>query len=135
MTDQIRLDAAHVDMIVAHALAGRPNEACGLLAGRDGRVERVYALRNADESPYTYRVDGREQLDAFREAESDGLDLVGCFHSHTHTVPYPSETDVRQAFYPDWAYLVVGLGEERPVLRAFRIVDGAVSEISLVVGS
>ena len=71
-------------------MAGLPNEACGLLAGRGGRVERFFPMRNADASRYTYRLDPKEQLRVFNHIEEQGLELTGIFHSHTHTEAYPS---------------------------------------------
>jgi proteasome lid subunit RPN8/RPN11 len=77
-----------------------------------------------------YRIDGRDQLAAMRAAEARGEEVVGCWHSHTHTDAYPSPTDVAQAkWYPDWLYVVVSLKYEEPVLRAYRIVDDEVTEI------
>ena len=126
------LDGVLYKEIVEHGLREFPNEACGLLAGRDGQAVRFYPMRNADASPVTYRLDPREQLRVFEELEREGLELFGIFHSHTHSEPYPSETDRRQAFYPEPLYLILGLADrERPVLRAFRIVEGEVTEEEL----
>ncbi|HJP66599.1 MAG TPA: M67 family metallopeptidase [Actinomycetota bacterium] len=117
------------DRMLSHAFEGLPNEACGLLAGRDGRAEAFYPMRNADDSPMTYRLEPTEQLQVFEEIESKGWDVIGIFHSHTHTEAYPSETDRRQAFYPDAHYLLVSLQDhDRPVLRGFTIVDGQIEE-------
>jgi [CysO sulfur-carrier protein]-S-L-cysteine hydrolase len=117
------------DQMVAHAFNELPNEACGLLAGRDGRAEAFYPMRNADESPMTYRLDPKEQLQTFEDIESKGWDVVGIFHSHTHTEAYPSETDRRQAFYPDAHYVLVSLQDhDEPVVRGFTIVDGTIEE-------
>lgn len=128
----VELDGVLFKEIVEHGLRGFPNEACGLLAGRDGQAVRFYPMRNADASPVTYRLDPREQLQVFDELEREGLQLFGIVHSHTHSEPYPSETDRRQAFYPESLYLILGLADrERPVLRAFRIVEGEVTEEEL----
>jgi proteasome lid subunit RPN8/RPN11 len=129
------LDGVLYKEIVEHGLREFPNEACGLLAGRDGQAVRFYPMRNADASPVTYRLDPREQLRVFEELEREGLELFGIVHSHTHSEPYPSETDRRQAFYPESLYLILGLADrERPVLRAFRIVEGEVTEEELRIG-
>lgn len=122
--------------MLAHALHGLPDEACGLLAGRAGAsgasAERFYAMTNADHSPLTYRLDPREQLQVFTEIEDKGWDLVAIFHSHTHTEAYPSETDRRQAFYPEAHYLLVSLEDRNtPRFRAFTIKDGVVEEVEV----
>lgn len=129
----IRLSRVDAAAIVAHTRAAVPDEGCGLLAGTGSRVEVVYPTANEDASPVSYRVDSRDQWRAMRDAESRGLDVLGCFHSHTHSDAYPSVTDVAQAFYPEWVYVIVGLGESEPVLRAFRIRSGEVVGVPLLV--
>ena len=125
----LELDQDHYEALVAHARAEYPNEACALLAGRDGAAERVYALPNAEASPTFYVVEPKAQLRAMTEMDDLGLDLVGIFHSHVATEAYPSRTDVELAAYPDAAYLILSLADRAaPVLRAFRIRDGQVDE-------
>jgi [CysO sulfur-carrier protein]-S-L-cysteine hydrolase len=125
----LRIDDDQYEALVAHARAEYPNEACALLAGRDGVVERVYALPNAEASPTFYVVEPRAQLRAMNEMDDLGLDLVGIYHSHVATAAYPSRTDVELAAYPEAAYLILSLADpDAPVLRAFAIRDGEVSE-------
>ena len=124
------------DEIVAHAREGFPNEACGVIAGEDGRAVRVYPMRNAEQSPVVYRFDGREQLEVFNEIDEKGWDLLAFFHSHTHTEAYPSPTDRAHAHwrdpitgdevpaYPGTRYLILSLAEQDPVLRAFQFRGG-----------
>ena len=102
--------------VVAHCYDGLPDEACGLLGGTldergepTGVVTAVYPCTNADASARTYTVDSRDLLHAMRDAEGRGEDLVGVWHSHTHSDAYPSDTDVRQAFEPHWMYVLVSL--------------------------
>ena len=130
----IEIPADIRDQMLEHAVASLPNEACGLLAGRDGRVERFYPIRNEDESPTTYRFDSVEHLEAEKDREEKGWEVVGIFHSHTHSQAYPSRTDRRRAFWPDpetgqlvypnAGYLIVSLADHaNPVIRAFFIKD------------
>jgi proteasome lid subunit RPN8/RPN11 len=92
-------------------------------------------MTNKDASTVTYRLDPKEQLRAFDEIDDEGWDLLAIFHTHTHSEAYPSETDRAQAFYPEAAYLVMSLSDRaNPVLRAFRIADGEVTEEDLRVG-
>jgi proteasome lid subunit RPN8/RPN11 len=122
--------------MLTHAREEHPNECCGLLAGRGNRVERLYRGRNVDQSPYTYQLDPQEQLQFFRDMDAEGLELLGIYHSHTQSVAYPSRTDVARAFYPDAAYVIVGLRNGAPAesaeIRAFRIRDGQITEEDLV---
>jgi proteasome lid subunit RPN8/RPN11 len=128
----VELDGVLFKEIAEHGLRAFPNEACGLLAGRDGVPSKFLALSNLDASPVSYRLDAREQLQAFERIEDEGLELVGIVHTHTHSEAYPSETDVNLAFYPDAAYLIMSLTDrERPELRAFRIVDEAITQEEL----
>jgi [CysO sulfur-carrier protein]-S-L-cysteine hydrolase len=132
----MELPSAMVDEMIAHARAGLPNEACGVLAGANGRPERVFPMRNAEASPVVYRFDGNEQLRVFGEIEDNGWELLAIFHSHTHTEAYPSPTDRAQAHwrdpvsgreaaaYPGVRYLILSLAEQEPVLRAFTFRDG-----------
>ena len=122
------------DEMVTHGLEGFPNEACGLLAGKEGRPVRFFPMTNRDASPVTYRLDPKEQLHVFDEMDDEGLDLLGIFHTHTHSDAYPSETDRSQAFYPEASYLVMSLSDRsNPVLRSFRIEEGDVTEEDLVI--
>jgi proteasome lid subunit RPN8/RPN11 len=131
----LALTTADYEVVVAHCFRGFPNEACGLLAGPmegtepRGEVGAVYPCRNADESARTYTVDSRDLLLAMRDAESRGDEIVGVWHSHTHTDAYPSPTDVRQAVDPAWIYVIVSLKHDQPVLRAYRIRDGGIVEV------
>ncbi len=134
----LRLSLAQYRGIVAHCYDGLPSEACGVLAGPvegagepTGDVTEIYACTNADASARTYTVDSRDLLRAMRDAESRGEELIGVWHSHTHTDAYPSETDVRQAMEPNWVYVLVSLKQAEPIVRAYRIRDGNTAEIDV----
>jgi proteasome lid subunit RPN8/RPN11 len=134
----LRLTMAQYRTIVAHCYDGLPNEACGLLAGPIegasepvGPVTEVYPCDNTDESARSYTVDSRQLLQAMRDSESRGEEVVGVWHSHTHTDAYPSDTDVRQAFEPTWIYVIVSLKQPEPVMRAYRIRDGKILEVDV----
>lgn len=130
----MQIDGVLFKEMVEHGLRAFPNEACGLLAGRDGVPARFYAMRNLDASPVSYRLDPKEQLQVFDEMDEQGWDLLGIFHTHTHSEAYPSETDTKLAFYPDSLYLVMSLADrERPVLRAFTILDAEIAEQELTI--
>ena len=119
--------------IVDHALADAPNECCGMIASSDGRAVRVFRATNAAASPLYYELDGREQLRIQNEIDDAGLDLGAIYHSHTRSDPYPSQTDINLAFYPDSLYVIVGVAKDEPEVRAYRIVDSRVQEVTLQV--
>ena len=141
MIDQLVMPRDVVDEVVAHCVEGRPHEACGLLAARDGAIVKVYRMTNAAASPVRYELDPREQLAVYNAIEEQGWQLGGVFHSHTRTAAYPSPTDIRLAA-EDVPYLIVSLVEQPAVIKAFRIrkqnwtdESGEVTEIPLVVGT
>jgi len=126
------LERKYADEIIAHAREEAPNECCGVLGGRDGRVEKLFRAVNAEKSPYRYNVDPHDLLRIYRECDANGWDFLAIYHSHTHTEAYPSPTDVRLAAWPESVYIIVSLADpENPVLKAFRIQDGRVSEEEL----
>jgi [CysO sulfur-carrier protein]-S-L-cysteine hydrolase len=139
-TPTLRLTAEQHHTIVAHCLDGYPDEACGLLGGPTsdddeptGEITVVFPCRNADASARTYTVDSRDMGKAMGAARRAGSELVSVWHSHTHTDAYPSDTDVRKAAEPDWLYVIVSLKHAEPVLRAYRIRDGEVAEVDVVI--
>jgi [CysO sulfur-carrier protein]-S-L-cysteine hydrolase len=121
------------DEIVAHARGEAPNECCGMVASTGGEAVKVFRAVNAAASPLRYEIDGAEQYRIQMEIEDAGLDLGAIYHSHTRSEPYPSQTDINLAFYPDSIYVIVGLAGAEPDVRSFFIRDGRVTEAELVV--
>ncbi|MGQ0745051.1 MAG: Mov34/MPN/PAD-1 family protein [Acidimicrobiales bacterium] len=130
------LEDRHRQMMVDHARRDLPNEACGLLAGEaeSATVLAVYPCSNAEASPIIYTLDPRDHLRATRDAEGRGWEILGVYHSHTHTEAYPSPTDVARAPDPGWHYVLVSLRDSEPVVRSFRIVDEVITEEAIEVG-
>jgi [CysO sulfur-carrier protein]-S-L-cysteine hydrolase len=129
----MRMAKQLLDEIIAHARAEAPIECCGMVASRDGAAVRVYRATNAAASPLRYEIDGAEQYRIQMEIEDAGLDLGAIYHSHTRTEPYPSQTDINLAFYPEAVYVIVGLAGDQPDVRGYEIRDGRVQEAELVV--
>ena len=130
----LRFPSAAFAAMIGRAYDGYPLEACGLLVGSDSTVHRFVPCTYADASARVYSIPGVELLRAERAAEDDGLAVIGVFHSHTHSEPYPSPTDIGQAPDPDWHYVIVSLKRDAPETRSYRIVDGAVTEEPVAVG-
>jgi proteasome lid subunit RPN8/RPN11 len=123
------------DEMIDHARAEAPNECCGMVAARDGQAVEVHRAVNAAASPLRYEIDGAEQYRIQMAIDDADLELGAIYHSHTRTAPYPSQTDINLAFYPDAVYVIVGLADpEQPEVRGYTIRDGQVSEVELVVG-
>jgi proteasome lid subunit RPN8/RPN11 len=130
----MRLTEDVYQRMVGHCYDGLPLEGCGLLAGDPGaeRATVCYPMTNVAASARVYTVAPGEHLRADRDAEARGLEIVGVFHSHTHTDAYPSATDVAAAPDPGWHYIVVSLRDIAPVVRSYRIVDGKIGEEPVV---
>lgn len=113
------------EIIVAHAKKNLPEEACGLLGGtKDGdvkTVEKVYLLTNIDHTNEHFSMDPKEQLAAVKDMRTNGLALLGNWHSHPESPSRPSEEDKRLAYDPTVNYLILSLMDEEPVLKAFDI--------------
>jgi len=125
----LALPAQFVEEMVEHAVEDAPNECCGIIAGEDGRAVKVFRAKNAEGSPYRYSVDPKDLFRIYRECDEKGWSFLAIYHSHTASEAYPSPTDIRLAFWPEAYYVLVSLQEaEKPVVRAFRILEGAVSE-------
>ena len=120
---------AFADEMIAHSQQEDPNECCGILAGRNGTVAKLYRIANATPSPYRYVMEPQEMLNAMRDADANEWDITAFYHSHTHSPAYPSPTDVRMAQQSGWLgddvyYILVSLEDKAsPQIRAFRIME------------
>jgi len=124
----IRLRREHLDAMVAHALEDAPVECCGILGGADGEVRAARRAKNVEASPYRFRIDPLETAKIEREFDSQGLEMVGFYHSHTGSEPIPSPTDIRQMgplFGPPFVHFVIGVADrDNPIVRVWYIQDG-----------
>jgi [CysO sulfur-carrier protein]-S-L-cysteine hydrolase len=124
----LTLNKSQRDAMVAACIRALPNEGCGLLLGTgEGLVHEVIPSPNIADSAKVYEIDPTVFLVASRRADDQGLEVIGVFHSHTHSEAYPSPTDVRQAPDPSWHYVLISLRDSPAELRSFRIIDGDVA--------
>ena len=125
----LSLSLVQRDVIVATCIRALPDEGCGLLLGTSqGVVSEVVPSPNIAESAKVYEIDPGVLLRTFRRADAEGLEVLGVFHSHTHSPAYPSPTDIRQAPDPRWHYVIVSLTRVPADIRCFSIVGGEVTE-------
>lgn len=120
-----------IDLIVAHARADHPDEACGVVAGPSGtdRPQRFIPMMNAARSPTFYEFDSMEHFRIWREMDERDEEPVVIYHSHTATPAYPSRTDVSYAGEPGAHYLLVSTADpDTEQIRSFRIIDGEITE-------
>jgi len=121
---KIKLTEPLFSEIIAHAREVAPNECCGLIGGTEqGEAKTIYRTRNIALDPFvTYEAASEDLFAAQRKMRERGEHLIAIYHSHPRSAnPEPSATDVRLAYYPSAVYLIVGLGNQEPCLRAFRI--------------
>src|SRR5229473_1058331 len=121
----LTLSKSHFREMVEHARQAAPHECCGLIGGNGARIQTVYPLRNVAAEPLvTYEAAPEDLFAAQRAMRDRGEQLLAIYHSHPRSNdPQPSETDVRLAYYPSAVYFIVGLGDKKPCLRAFRISE------------
>ena len=119
--------------LIACCLKQPAKEACGILAGKGKRIEKIFPLVNISDSPkLCYAIDSREQLKIFKELRVQELEMVAIYHSHIDSHAYPSQKDIELASYPDSSYIIISLSNpKQPVARSFRIVEGKIIEEEL----
>jgi proteasome lid subunit RPN8/RPN11 len=144
------ITAALLDDVIAHAREEYDAECCGMIAYEQGedadtwRAVRVHRARNvfagrkdaggADLGRKRFEIDGKEVLRVTNEVDDAGRKLGAIYHSHTHTEPYPSQTDINfAAHWPDVEWVIVGLAKDEPEVRCYLIDDGVVREVPLEV--
>lgn len=132
-SDRLFISPEVFNEMIGHTRDVYPEEACGILAGRDKQVTSIFKMTNIEHSPVSYLMDSREQFRVMKEIRQKSLDMLGIYHSHISTDAYPSVRDINLAFY-DVAYVIVSLAGEEPVARAFRISDQKnIEEIELII--
>lgn len=120
----------HWQEMLKHADEQAPLEACGLLAGKNDRVEKVILVRNQAQSPVRFVMEPYEQLEAFNWMDSNGLELLGIFHSHPTGPETVSMTDINEAAY-EVVHLIWSRNHSRWQARGFWIENGSVREVFL----
>jgi proteasome lid subunit RPN8/RPN11 len=122
----LQLTRNHLNIIIRHAEESAPEECCGLVGGNSAeQAQTIYRLRNAAAHPQVaYEASPQELFTAQRQMRERGEQLIAIYHSHPKAIsPSPSDTDVRLAYYPSAIYLIVGLGGDNPIVKAFRISE------------
>ena len=131
----MRISQTVMDAVVGHARDAAPHEACGLLLGDAAAVVDSVRTPNLAASPATrFVIDPAAHLAGRREARRRGLEVVGFYHSHPATAPYPSETDLAEAAYEGSLYLIVGLAADEAQVRLFRLGAREFEECPFSVG-
>ena len=128
----LKLSQATVDALVRQAMDAHPIECCGIIAARhgDNMSYRLIPMRNAADSEHFFEFDAIEQLRIWREMDEREELLLVIYHSHTHSIAYPSKTDIEYAAaHPDALHLIIATDPRfKPSLRCYRIVAATITE-------
>ena len=125
----IEIGRRFIDEMIAHSNEDDPDECCGVLLSAADKIVALRRVENTEHSPYRYNMHPQEFFKVYQEAEDNGWEMWGFYHSHTHTQAYPSQTDRNLAAWEDSYYLIVSLEDkERPHVRGFRILNDEVTE-------
>jgi desampylase len=113
--------------IVAHARRDAPAECCGLLVGQGDVVDECVPCRNVHPTPRTrYLLDPADHIATRRRLRGTDRAVLGCYHSHPRSSPHPSATDLAEALYPDFIWVIVSLAAaDSEEVAAYRIDAGA----------
>lgn len=126
----LEISADIFKQMVAQAKAETPVEACGILAGRDNKVEKLYKMTNVDNSSDHFMMEPAEQFKVVKDIRSAGLEMLAIYHSHPDSPARPSDEDIRLALTPDVIYVIVSLqNSNRPAVKGFLIEDGNVTKV------
>jgi [CysO sulfur-carrier protein]-S-L-cysteine hydrolase len=122
----VRIPRAMYNEMVAHVVAGYPNETCGLLASKDGQIVKNYPAINAAEHPDDFSEISPEDLlhIAYDIDEYDG-EMYSYYHSHPKSEAYPSPRDIEWAKRNQLYYIIFShrLYPDPPYARVFLIQD------------
>ncbi len=118
--------------LISHCKETYPYEACGIIAGKDRVVKKVYPMTNIEKSGVSYMMDPKEQFIVMKDLREQGLEMTAIFHSHPYADAYPSPRDIKLAFYEDSFYLIVSLIHDEPLIKAFEIKDAIVREVEII---
>lgn len=130
----IKVSEKTIEEMIGHARKEYPEECCGLLAGNNGIVNKIYRMTNTDQSQVSYLMDPKEQFAVFKDMRRREIEMIAIYHSHPKTIAEPSITDINLAFYPDAYYIILSLSDiKRPDIRAFKIVEGKADEVGITI--
>lgn len=132
----IELPADLLETMVSHAHREAPREVCGWMAGKAGKITKVFPVPNAAEDPLTrFLMEPVAQVRAMRRVAEMGLEIVGTYHSHPRTPATPSARDLQLAAYPEMAHLILSLSSPEPEIGCYRITPQGSHVLDLVVES
>jgi proteasome lid subunit RPN8/RPN11 len=119
--------------MLEQAIEEAPIEACGILAGDNGRVEKFYKMRNSEQRRDHFMMSPEEQFAVVKDIRAVSLEMLAIYHSHPETPARPSDEDVRFAVTPGVIYVILSLMDNNPVVKGFRIENGSINELPVTI--
>ena len=120
---RLRIPRPISEELTAHALKERPNECCGLLAGKVeggvGEVRAIHPLVNELRSPTEFVSESRGLFAVMKAMRAAGTELLAVYHSHPSSPPVPSRRDLERNYSDRVMNLIVGLAGPVPELRGW----------------
>ena len=133
-THTLALPRTLVNRILAQAQQQPDTETCGLLGARNGEVAHYYPVKNIAADPATrFEMDPQQQIDVMKTLRENDEQLLAVVHSHPHSPPEPSSTDMEEFGYPDAYYLIVSLNVKGVLeMRGYKLMDSSMQRIDLL---
>jgi proteasome lid subunit RPN8/RPN11 len=133
MKNRVSIGKEIVERMLAHARREPSVECCGLLAGSDAAITRIFPAANAAHNPATsYEIAPKEIFSLMREMRAAGIELLGIYHSHPNGKNQPSPRDIELAYYSETPYFIISPRDDaKQAVRAFSIRDGRAEELEI----
>ena len=129
----LKIPQSSKEIMLKQALNELPDECCGLLLGKNGKIRRTLPMKNIEPSPDSYVMDPLQQIKIFTEIEKRGEQLIGIYHSHPKGPSTPSGADLKMAFHQNTFYIIISLeNRNSPEMSAFILEKGSFKEIELI---
>jgi [CysO sulfur-carrier protein]-S-L-cysteine hydrolase len=131
------LQRQHVQQMVDEALAGKPAEVCGVLAGRKDRVWQVYPILNGAKKPQQqFYMDERGLWQALQMMDAAQQEMVGIYHSHptSDAIPSHSDVDAARRSYPNIPQIIISCKHAQPRLQGWKIGTAEITPVELIIG-
>ena len=118
--------------MIAQAREHSPIEACGILAGSNGKVEKLYKMTNVENSRIRFMMEPKEQFATVQDIRSAGLEMLAIYHSHPETPARLSAEDIRLALTPNVTYVILSLqGTNGSAIKGFQISGTKITEVPI----
>ncbi len=135
----LEIPAKIYKQMLAQSRALAPIEACGILAGSNGKVEKLYKMTNVENSRTHFMMEPKEQFATVKDIRSAGLEMLAIYHSHPVTPARLSAEDIRLALTPNVTYVILSLQSVRTpkestngsAIKGFQISGTNITEVSI----